>query len=52
MTRGDQAILFFIVAWCFLAWSEHQQHTACIETGGTVVLGWFQDGCSDRMSAK
>lgn len=27
-------------------WGETAEHIACINSGGDVVLGWFQDGCT------
>lgn len=35
----------FIIA---LKWIESGEHKACLQSGGDVVLGWLQDGCTTR----
>lgn len=35
----------------FWGWRETQEHIACIQSGGYVVLGWLQDGCAARKEA-
>lgn len=37
-----------IAAWAVLFWSDHRQNMACLQSGGTVVLGVVQDGCAER----
>ena len=39
------AILAFMTFW---GWRESQEHIACLQSGGDVALGWFQDGCTTR----
>lgn len=40
------ALLFAFLAWW--GYLENRQHVACIQSGGSPVLGWFLDGCEDR----
>lgn len=38
-------IFLTFIAW---KWIEGEEHKACLQSGGDVVLGWFQDGCAVR----
>ena len=46
----DKAFMWVVFALIimFWGWRESVEHVACIESGGDVSLGWFQDGCVVR----
>ena len=48
ITRSIPLLLMLVFFILSLKMFESYEHAACLKSGGDVVLGWFQDGCTTR----
>ncbi len=45
---GFTTVIIWLAFLAFWGWRETVEHKACLQSGGDVVLGWLQDGCTTR----